>query len=446
MPQTYTYRQIWQVTYPILLSVLMEQLIGITDTAFLGRVGEVELGASALGNIFYSVIFMLGLGFATGAQILMGRRNGEGNYAEVGRIFNHTQLFLLLLAAVLFVGAITLGPVILSAIISSPDVAEASNSYLYWRSYAYFFSFVNAVYRAFYVGTTHTRVLTYNSVVMVVANVILNYILIFGHLGCPALGIAGAAIASTLANVLSTVFFVIYTRRYVDGNKYGLHLTVRLRHYDFSLLRRVLNVGVWTMLQNVLSLGTWFVFFIAVEHLGERQLAATNLVRNISSISFMTLMAFGSTASTLTSNLIGRGEADAVRPVVGKVVRMGFFLLVPFYILVCLFPEAVLSLFTNEGGIIAASVAPVFVLASSYILNIPAQIYLFGVQGTGNTRRVLLIECMALVFYTLFVVVVIFMLRSSLPVCWLGEHVYAFFALIPAWLYFRGGSWRQKKI
>ncbi len=446
MPKTYTYSQIWQVTYPILLSVLMEQIIGITDTAFLGRVGEVELGASALGNIFYSVIFMLGLGFATGAQILMGRRNGEGNYAEVGRIFNHTQIFLLFMAAVLFLGAVTLGPVILSAIISSPDVAEASNTYLHWRSYAYFFSFFNSVYRAFYVGTTNTRVLTYNSLVMVLANVVLNYILIFGHFGCPALGIAGAAIASTLANAFSTVFFVVYTRRYVDGNKYGLHSKVRLSQFDFSLLRSLLNVGVWTMLQNVLSLGTWFVFFIAVEHLGERPLAATNLVRNISSVSFMIMMAFGSTASTLTSNLIGSGEADAVRPVVGRVVRMCFFVLVPFYALVCLFPETVLSLFTNESGLIAASVAPVFVLASSYVLNIPAQIYLFGVQGTGNTRRVLLIELIALCFYTVFVVVVIFVLRPSLPICWLGEHVYALFALIPAWLYFRGGSWRQKRI
>ncbi|MCI5507472.1 MAG: MATE family efflux transporter, partial [Bacteroidales bacterium] len=80
MTTTYKYSQIWTIAYPILLSTLMEQLIGMTDTAFLGRVGEIELGASALGGIFYVTVFMLGLGFSIGAQILMARRNGEGKY------------------------------------------------------------------------------------------------------------------------------------------------------------------------------------------------------------------------------------------------------------------------------------------------------------------------------------------------------------------------------
>ena len=81
--RTFRYAQIWTIAYPILLSTLMEQLIGMTDAAFLGRVGEIELGASALGSIFYVAIFMIGLGFSIGAQILMGRRNGEGRYEQI---------------------------------------------------------------------------------------------------------------------------------------------------------------------------------------------------------------------------------------------------------------------------------------------------------------------------------------------------------------------------
>lgn len=99
---TFSYSQIWKIAFPILISTLMEQLIGITDTAFLGRVGEVELGASALGGIFFITVFMLGLGFSIGAQILMGRRNGEGNYQRIGSIFYHSLGFLLVLATVLF--------------------------------------------------------------------------------------------------------------------------------------------------------------------------------------------------------------------------------------------------------------------------------------------------------------------------------------------------------
>ena len=83
MQTKYTYKQIWLIAYPILISLLMEQLIGMTDTAFLGRVGEVELGASAIAGVFYMVIFMVACGFSIGAQILIARRNGEQQYKEI---------------------------------------------------------------------------------------------------------------------------------------------------------------------------------------------------------------------------------------------------------------------------------------------------------------------------------------------------------------------------
>ena len=67
----------------------MEQMIGMTDTAFLGRVGEIELGASAIAGVYYLAIFMMAFGFSIGAQILIARRNGEGNYKEIGSDFIH---------------------------------------------------------------------------------------------------------------------------------------------------------------------------------------------------------------------------------------------------------------------------------------------------------------------------------------------------------------------
>ena len=70
MKTKYTYKQIWTIAYPILISLIMEQLIGMTDTAFLGRVGEIELGASAIAGVYYLAIFMMAFGFSIGAQIL----------------------------------------------------------------------------------------------------------------------------------------------------------------------------------------------------------------------------------------------------------------------------------------------------------------------------------------------------------------------------------------
>ena len=95
----------------------MEHMIGLTDTAYLGRVGEVELGASALAGVYYLVIYMLGFGFSVGAQVLMARRNGEGEYERIGEVFTQGGLFLFLLAAVLFTVSNLLTPHLLHRMI-----------------------------------------------------------------------------------------------------------------------------------------------------------------------------------------------------------------------------------------------------------------------------------------------------------------------------------------
>ena len=219
---SYTNRQIWHIAYPILISLLMEQMIGMTDTAFLGRVGEVELGASAIAGVFYIVIFMVAFGFSIGAQILMARRNGEGEYREIGRLFYHGIYFQCTMAVVMFVLSFFFSPIILKRIISSPEIYETATSYLHWRVFGALFSFNAVMFRAFFLGTTQTKTLTLNSIVMVLSNVVFNYLLIFGNCGLPRLGIAGAAIGSSLAEAVSLVFFIVYTRRHIDLKKYGL--------------------------------------------------------------------------------------------------------------------------------------------------------------------------------------------------------------------------------
>ena len=202
----FTNRQILKIAGPILVSVLMEHLIGMTDTAFLGRVGEVELGASALAGVYYLAIFMLGFGFSTGVQIMIGRRNGEGNYTAIGELFNQGFVFQFLLATFIFFATRFGSPLLLRHLIDSPQVYEATLEYMNRRIFGLFFSFTALMFRAFYVGIADTRTLTANSLVMVGTNVVLNYILIFGKLGFPALGIAGAAIASVLAEVVALFY------------------------------------------------------------------------------------------------------------------------------------------------------------------------------------------------------------------------------------------------
>ena len=274
----YTNKQIWSVSYPILLSLLAQNVINVTDTAFLGHVSEVALGASAMGGLFYICIFTIAFGFSTGSQIVIARRNGEGRYSDVGPVMIQGVMFLLLIAILMFGFTKAFGGNIMRLLVSSESIYEGTMEFLDWRIYGFFFSFISVMFRALYIGITRTKVLTINAVVMALTNVILDYALIFGKFGFPQLGIAGAAIGSSLAELVSAIFFIIYTWKRIDCKKYALNI---LPKFQSRTLKRILNVSVWTMIQNFVSLSTWFMFFLFVEHLGERSLAIANIIRNV---------------------------------------------------------------------------------------------------------------------------------------------------------------------
>ena len=220
----------------------MEQLIGMTDTAFLGRVGEIEIGASALAGVYYMVIFMLGLGFSIGVQIIIGRRNGEGSYRLAGEAFWQGLYFLLGLAVLITAASEWLSPKIMGLIISSDKIFAASLSYVRWRVMGLIFGFSTAMFRAFYIGTTQTKTLSINSLVMLISNVLFNWVLIFGKFGFPALGIAGAAIGSTLAELVSLIFFIIYTSRHCDTKKFGLDRPARASWRTMKSLLSLIHI------------------------------------------------------------------------------------------------------------------------------------------------------------------------------------------------------------
>ena len=118
----YTNKEIWNVSYPIFLGLLAQNIINVTDTAFLGRVGEVELGASAMGGLFYICVFTIAFGFSTGSQIMIARRNGEGRFRDVGPVMMQGCAFLLILAVGLFGLTHAAAPSLIRLLISSDAI------------------------------------------------------------------------------------------------------------------------------------------------------------------------------------------------------------------------------------------------------------------------------------------------------------------------------------
>ena len=444
MPQkTYSYRNIWRVAYPILISLVMEQMIGLTDTAFLGRVGEIELGASAIAIVYYMVLFMIGFGFSLGAQIIIGRRNGEGNFRQTGNIFWNGLYFVLGLAGIIIVLSELFSPYLMKMMVSSEAIYEAALSYVRWRLPGMVFAFVTTMFRAFYVGTTQTKTLTLNSIVMVLSNVVFNYMLIFGKCGLPALGITGAAIGSSLAELVSLIFFIVYTRVKCDRQKYGLDKAAR---FDKAELKGMMPVCSWTMIQHTISISTWFIFFLYIEHLGERALAISNISRSVSGLMWVVLSAFAATCSTLVSNMIGEGHQEKVMSLVKRVLKLSYGVVSAMVIIFCIFPETIIRIYTDIPSLVSASVPAMIVMSSSYFLNIGGQVLFQAVSGTGSTKTAFKLEMVALVAYMIYCTVIIGVMKLDVAVCWTAEHVYAGILLICSLWYMRSGRWKNRRI
>ena len=440
---SYSYKNIWRVAYPILISLLMEQMIGLTDTAFLGRVGEIELGASAIAIVYYTVLFMAGLGFSIGAQIIIGRRNGEGKFKDTGKIFWNGQYFLLALAALIIIASEIVSPFLMKKIISSEAICEAALSYVSWRLPGMVFAFGTSMYRAFYIGTTQTKTLTLNSIVMVLSNVVFNWILIFGHLGMPALGITGAAIGSSLAELVSLLFFVLYTRAKCDRVRYGLDKPAA---FDMAEIRAMLPVCSWSMIQHVISVSTWFIFFLYIEHLGERSLAVSNIVRSVSGLLWMILAAFSSTCTTLVSNIIGAGREDKVISLIKRILKLSYATVMACTLIFCIFPTAVISIYTDIPELIPATIPSMIVMCSSYLFTVGAMVLFQAVSGTGSTKTAFRLELAALAIYTFYCTMTAGILKLDVSICWTAEHVYALSLLIFCLIYLKSGRWKNRKI
>ena len=152
------------------------------------------------------------------------------------------------------------------------------------------------------------------------------------------------------------------------------------------------------------------------------------------------------TASTLVSNLIGEGKIYKVLPTIYNSIKMGYFILVLPCLLAAIFPEYVIRVFTSDESLVRDGCVSLLVMFSSYIITVPSQIIFRAVSGTGDTRKAFHIEIISLLAYMLYICIVILYLNVSLPLCWCAEYIYQGVVLICSMVYFKYGTWRNRRI
>jgi len=440
---TITYSRIWNVAYPIILGSIAQNLINFTDTAFLGRVGEIALGAGALGGIFYLAIMMLGMGFGTGAQIIIARRYGEKKLKKVGPVVDHSVIFLFVLALCTFSILQYWMDALLKLAVRSEAVFESTVDYLNVRSYGVFFAFLNMVFRAFYVGLAKTKVISYTTFVMAGVNIVLDYMLIFGRWGAPEMGISGAALASVIAEAVALVFFFLYTGFTIKFGNYNLF---RFKNISIKQMAAILRISVPVMVQSFFSLSVWFIFFLIIEKLGESSLAVSNIIRSVFVLLMMPIWGFATATNTLVSYLIGMNKADEVMALIRKIAFLTFVGVVLIVSAGMFFPRLVLEVYTNDVALIEMGIPVLYVVSLGALFASFGFIYFNGVSGTGKTNISLIIETIVLVIYLVYAYSQVHFFDADVTQAWTAEWVYGSLLAMFSFIYMKTNRWKKARV
>jgi Na+-driven multidrug efflux pump len=274
-------------------------------------------------------------------------------------------------------------------------------------------------------------------------NILLDYALIYGHWGLPAMGFDGAAVASIIAEASGLIVIFLVMRR--QGISKQLHL-FRQTGYHAQNTRLILQQSSPLILQYVLSIATWEYFYILIEHHGEQELAISNAMRNIFGLFGCATWAFSATANAMVSNVIGQGQQQKVMELTWKIVRLsaGFALVV--CCLLNLAPGLFLQVYQQGPGFIEAAIPVARVVSVALVLQSVANIWLNAVVGTGNSRFNLLSEIIAIVLYIIYVYLVLEKFHLPITWGWGSEWLYWCTIFTPSFWYMMSGRWKNKKI
>jgi len=438
-----SYRSIWGISFPILIAGISETIVDITDTIFLAHYGTTELAAIGMADAIFGISLFLTLGLVDGIQIVIGRRSGEERFLEIGKIFNQGIYLLTLSAFLLILIIIFVVPGLTANIFASGAVHYAVTNYLQIAAFALFFQSINLAYSAFYIGISKTRILIGAALVLAVTNIILDYVLIFGHLGMPELGIQGAAIATLTAEIATFTFLTldILNKRY--NTIYGLF---QLAKWNAAVSRHLLSISMPVSLEALVDMAKWFLLIVIIEQLGEETLASANIIFSCYALFLVPIESFSETVCSMVSNLIGQRHDQQLKPLIRRTIKLSYAVVAPLLVLTMLYPEHLLSVFTPDEMLIQTSLYGLLVICLATIIAVPADTYYSAVAGTGDTKIILLIQLVVAFCSLIYAWYAAIHLGLSLEFILLTEIIGWMICLLLSWLWFRSRYWQRLTI
>ena len=303
-------RENFHLAYPVMLSNLGHVMMGVTDSVMVGHVSATSLAAAGLANVIFNVLMLFGIGVSYAITPLVATADGAGKKNDIVETLRHGLIINIANSIILALLVYTCKG-LLYHINQPPEVVTLSIPFLSIVTFSLIPMLIFQTFKQFAEGLSNTRVAMIIIVVSNVVNIGLNYILIYGHAGFPAMGLNGAGWATFSSRVFMALSFAGYIyfaprfREYRGGFSIG--------KYSTALFKKMLHLGIPSGVQFIFEVAAFDFSLVMMGWLGTTMQAAHQIAINLATISYMTTAGLAAAATIRVSYFLGKKDFANLR-------------------------------------------------------------------------------------------------------------------------------------
>jgi MATE family multidrug resistance protein len=299
-----------KLAYPVIIGQLGHMMMGVVDSVMVGKIGAAPLAASAIAHGLFMVFMIFGIGLSMAISPLTAMAMGARRYSECGVVFRQ-GLLVNIIGGIVITIAIIFGADIIRYLNQPEEIIEQGAAYMRILAYSVIPVMVFQTYKQFSEGLSLMRPAMVITLLANIINVFVNWVLIYGNLGMPALHLPGAGWATFSTRLLMALSFYMFVRLSVRYKPYDP--TLHYHRIDFSMIKKILRIGIPSGMQYFFEVGAFVGSAIIIGWFGTNALAAHQIAINLASISFMVALGISAAATIRVGNAVGRDDRTGVR-------------------------------------------------------------------------------------------------------------------------------------
>ncbi|MBT9161778.1 MAG: putative FMN/FAD exporter YeeO [Dehalococcoidia bacterium] len=439
-------RNITYLSWPIVVSALLQTTVGIVDTMMVGVLGPQPLAAVGMGHFILMLVLVFLIAISTGAQVFVARYFGAKDPEGVTRVVDQSLILSVILATGMMALGLTLSPALFRIMGAEEKVLALGVPYVRIIFGGILFMLLNFIINSILQGAGDSRTPLKILLLINILNVVLNYLLIFGIGFFPRMEVRGAAWGTVISRIVGAVMgmWVLMSGRFAVRTD-----ILRRFRIEPALMSQIVRIGFPAGLQGLVRSGSGIILlrFVANTIHGTYAVAALTVGLQAEAISFMPGFALGTSATILVGQNLGAGKPDRAERNGLAATWIAAIVMSCMGLLFFIFAEQIMSLFTESADVVHIGGDYLRIMAYSQPFLAMVMVFSGGLRGAGDTRTPLIYSIIHSWLVRIPLIYVLgFVLNLQTTGIWWAMTLSTVTQGLATWWKFQQGHWQRIKL